>query len=180
MTWICGNCTTEYEVNDPPCRKCGYEQFAKLDESRSPERIEAVAHIEWECAECEELHLRNNPPCDNCESMKYRKSDESAPNASTESTAETDSSDSDRQKMFYIGAVLGVVGVIVFPFVFFLVAMPESIYRMRDSTMQRYLPKDAKDNPAVSGTLMIFGWFGNFLWLCVALIIILVLLGLLL
>ncbi|WP_158055872.1 hypothetical protein [Halorussus halophilus] len=109
--------------------------------------------------------------------MQYQKVGESTSTAGTQSTDQTNSTNLNRQNMFYLGAVLGVIGVLIFPFFFFLVAMPESIYKMRGSTMQKYLPKDAQENPAVSGSLLIFGWFGNFLWLIVVLGVLIVLLA---
>lgn len=168
MPWICASCTTEHESNDPPCRKCGHEQFAELDETTSTPRVETATHVEWECPDCGTAHSRNNPPCDSCGSMQLAKADGGTTASAHQQPAESGSDDSTRQTMFYVGAVLAVAGVILFPFVFFLVAMPESIYRMRGSTMQKYFPKDARDNPAVSGTMLIFGWFGHFLWLSVA------------
>ncbi|MFC6613692.1 zinc-ribbon domain-containing protein [Halopenitus salinus] len=74
------------------------------------------------------------------------------------------SSNTSRESMFYIGAVLGVFGVVVFPYVFFLVALPEAILHLvRGHGTLEYLSRDARDNPAMKGTFLIFRWYGNFL-----------------
>lgn len=73
MAWICASCTAEHESNDPPCRECGNEQFAQLDNTRTVERIDEVAHVDWICVDCGEHHLRNNPPCNSCGSMQIRR-----------------------------------------------------------------------------------------------------------
>lgn len=75
MPWICASCTAEHESNDPPCRKCGHEQFAELDETTSTPRVETATHVEWECPDCGTAHPRNNPPCDSCGSMQLAKAD---------------------------------------------------------------------------------------------------------
>lgn len=81
---------------------------------------------------------------------------------------------SPRQTQFYIGAVLGVLAVVFVPFVFVFVAIPESIHRLRGGSIQNYLPKDARDNAYVSGSMLILGWFGNFLLLVIFLLLIIV------
>ena len=67
--WICANCGARHESNNPPCQRCAHEQFARLEEDDSSERIESTDRIEWECTECGTRHVRNNPPCNNCGNM---------------------------------------------------------------------------------------------------------------
>lgn len=71
--------------------------------------------------------------------------------------------DTTRDSMFYIGAVIAVIGVLTFPFFFWLIAIPESIAGYRGTTTMKYLPQDAQGNPAVKGSFLIFRWFGNLL-----------------
>jgi hypothetical protein len=72
--------------------------------------------------------------------------------------------DTTRQSMFYVGAVLGVLGVLFLPFFFFLVALPEAIIHLvNGGSILDSLSKDASENPAMKGTFLIFRWFGNFL-----------------
>lgn len=71
MTWICANCGAEHEKNDPPCRKCAHEQFARLDRSGSTGRVEVTRHPRWVCDGCGEVHDRNNPPCHKCGAMQF-------------------------------------------------------------------------------------------------------------
>lgn len=73
MTWICASCGANHDENDPPCRQCAGEQFAKLDETRSPvQRIDGVQHTQWECKSCGENHPKNNPPCKRCGGMDFQ------------------------------------------------------------------------------------------------------------
>lgn len=70
MPWICANCGESHEENDPPCRKCAHEQFAKLDESqRGPQRLESGETVLYQCSECGRMHQRNSPPCNKCGNM---------------------------------------------------------------------------------------------------------------
>jgi hypothetical protein len=89
----------------------------------------------------------------------------------TSATGPTGGRESDRtdDKMFYIGAVLGVAGVLLFPYFFFLIALPEAIIQYWGRSIQDSLPENARDNPAVAGTFLIFRWFGNFLLLIIVL-----------
>lgn len=79
-------------------------------------------------------------------------------------SVEVNESDTTRESMYYIGAVLGVIGVVLLPFFFFLVALPEAVlYMWKGSSILDSLDSDASDNPAMKGTFLIFRWFGNFL-----------------
>ena len=71
MTWICASCGAEHETNDPPCRECAAEQFAKLDaRQQSPDRVDSGADLVWRCTTCGRDHRKNNPPCSKCGSMQ--------------------------------------------------------------------------------------------------------------
>ncbi len=191
--WICASCGTEHEENDPPCRKCGGERFAKLAPKEN-DGIGSMADMEWACTECGRIHQRNNPPCNDCGAMRFERVEADAdtdqdsrpfstPSESSSSTSSSrnwsppKSDDSGSQTLYYAGVVLGVIGVVTLPFFFFLIALPESIAKMRGTTTQKYFPQGARDNPAVSGSMLVMGWFGNFL---ILMFVLGVLLGLLL
>lgn len=94
-----------------------------------------------------------------------------SPDQSPEAVEESDTT---RHSMFYIGAVLGVLGVLLFPYFFFLVALPEAILQMKSGrSVLDSLSSDASQNPAMRGTFLIFRWFGNFLILAFVLGVIL-------
>lgn len=126
-----------------------------------------MSDVYWVCESCGASHIRNNPPCNTCGGMNYRTVQ------GVEVGESPSSSDDSRHTHFYIGAILGVIGVVLLPFFFFLIAIPEAIAGLFGSTTQKYLPRDARDNPFVSGTFMIFRWFGNFLLLMIVLGIVL-------
>lgn len=72
-TWICANCGAEHDANDPPCRQCAHEQFARLeDDSGTPETIERTGDVRYRCKQCGRLHHRNNPPCNDCGGMQFQ------------------------------------------------------------------------------------------------------------
>lgn len=84
--------------------------------------------------------------------------------SSSVDAGDTSNTDTARHSMFYVGAVLGVLGVAFLPFLFILVALPEAIlYNFRGSSILDSLSADARDNPAFKGSFLIFRWFGNFL-----------------
>ncbi|UIP00314.1 hypothetical protein Hbl1158_02790 [Halobaculum sp. CBA1158] len=74
-----------------------------------------------------------------------------------------------RETMFYVGLVLGIAAVIFFGWVFFLIAIPEALLALRGSTLQNSFPSDARDNPAVEGSLLAMRLYGNFILLMMAL-----------
>jgi hypothetical protein len=74
--------------------------------------------------------------------------------------------DTGSQWLYYVGVISGALSVIFIPFLVFLIALPESIVRIRGGTIQNYFPKGGKHNPAVTGSMLIVGWFGHFLWPC--------------
>lgn len=93
----------------------------------------------------------------------------------TATPRQTDSgSETTRHSMFYIGAILAVFGVVFLPFVFFLIALPEAIiYAINGGSVLDSLSADARDNPAMRGSFLIFRWFGNFLLLVFVLAVVL-------
>lgn len=100
--------------------------------------------------------------------------DQSGPETVDAEVVDTDwngspSASRDRETMFYVGAVLAVAGVIVAPYVFVFVALPETILSFWGKSIQDSLPGDARNNPFVSGSFLILRWFGNFLLLVIIL-----------
>jgi len=91
-----------------------------------------------------------------------------APNRAAESNDRAES-ESTRHTHFYIGAVLATFAVVLAPYVFFLVALPEALLRIGDSSIQDQLGEYGRDNPFVSGSLLIMHWFGNFIILLLVL-----------
>lgn len=71
----------------------------------------------------------------------------------------------DEKFRFYIGAVLDVIAVVFLPFVFVFIALFEAISALFGGSLQNTLPPAGRDNAAVSGSFLIFRWFGNFLLL---------------
>jgi len=133
----------------PYCPSCGTE----------------VADNDYFCTECGTSVQTGGEPANQNAS--------SASDSGTATPAEpATQSDTTRDSMFYVGAVLGVIGVLLFPYFFFLVALPEAILQLWNRSIQDSLPSDARNNPAVSGTLLIFRWFGNFLILVIVLALI--------
>lgn len=68
--WICTNCTARHDSNNPPCKNCACETFAKVDKKDEYE-IEETINLEWECTQCGERHIKNNPPCNHCGGLIY-------------------------------------------------------------------------------------------------------------
>lgn len=76
---------------------------------------------------------------------------------------------SSRETNFYLGAIVGVLAVLFLAPMFVLVALPEAIMAYWGKSIQDSMPRDARNNPFVSGTFLIFRWYGNFLLLLIAL-----------
>jgi len=142
MAWICTGCGERYEVRDPPCLECAGEEFAEVAEA-TDRTFETGVRVEDAGDDASES-ATDAPEFDSA----------FAPPKSTDTGSQT---------LYYGGVVLGVIGVVTLPFFFFLIALPESIARMRGTTTQKYFPAGARSNPAVSGSMLVMGWFGNFL-----------------
>jgi len=162
--WICANCGARHDSNDPPCRECASEQFAKLEPSET-ERLDSTNRVTWICQDCGTSSPRNNSPCRECGGFDYVKIDTDSATAGYDGSDVPDepAGDSNRKRDYYIGVVLGVVGVLVFPYFFFLVALPEALFQLGGRSLQDVLGGDARDNPYLSGSMLIMRWFGNFL-----------------
>jgi hypothetical protein len=115
----------------------------------------------------------SDPPCRHYGGMNIESREitpDTAAAASTTAGSEDHPADeSGHHTHFYIGVVLGVLGVIFAPYVFFLVALPESLLGLRGGSLQDYFGDGGRNNPFVSGSLLIMRWFGNFIILLFAL-----------
>lgn len=85
------------------------------------------------CRECGVETTPDQTYCSNCGTHLDGKVD--AADDDDPTPAEPVSTDTARETMFYVGAVLGVLAVIFVPFVFVFVALPESIYWMRGGSI---------------------------------------------
>lgn len=93
-------------------------------------------------------------------------------NVSTDGSTVTATSSSDKN-MYYVGVVLGILGVAFFGYFFFLIALPEAILQLFwGKSVLDSLSKDARENPALRGSFLAMRWFGNFLLLVIALAIV--------
>lgn len=155
------------------CRHCG-ENVADQDTGvEEAEPIEHAARVEHQCESCGEMLRSGEPPCRHCGGMEI----DTRP---VEPTMVTDGSATmspapdaptgqdppgvlPTQTSFYVGAVLAVISVIVAPYVFVFVALPEAILGLFGKSIQNHLPEEARDNAYVSGSMLIMRWFGNFL-----------------
>jgi hypothetical protein len=141
---------------------------------------EEVRDIAKYCSNCSgDLNPTSDTGSDREQATRERTLPSEGPSpkpTSSEPVQREDTSSSDEQTQFYIGAVFGVLAVIFVPFVFVFVALPESISRMFGTTLQGGFPEGARDNPMVSGSMMIFAWFGNFIIFVFVLVLILVIL----
>jgi len=178
--WICADCGHRHERNDPPCRSCAGERFAKL-EGGETDRIKDAADVRWICTACGTKSPRNNTKCKECGSFDYAQLAEgsSGTSADTSTTSADPSTSSASGSGFYIGVVLGVAGVILIPYFLIFIAIPESLASLRGTSLLSVMGKDARENPYMKGSFMIIRWFGNGVLLLTALVVIgLVLLGL--
>lgn len=177
MPWICADCGAEFDERSPPCKECGSERFAKLavDETR----IDSMADIDWACKQCGRIHQRNNPPCNDCGGMQFEAVEDVSgwgddQSRSTSSTTPTvPDSDSD-QTAYYLGIVGGLAGLVVLPFIFWIVAIVESPLRLLGRSIQNILPAGASTNDGVTGSFQVFAWAGHLAW---ALMVVAFLLG---
>lgn len=162
-TWICANCGAEHDRNDQPCRECAGERFARLE---APQRVQQSASVRWECDTCGRESARNDGPCANCGGFQYSRVE-----VTHQETARPDHQPDSfsRDTHYFIGVVLGVIGVLVFPYVFVFVALPEAIAGLFGTSIQNSLGQDVRENPFVSGAFLILQWFGNFIILMLAL-----------
>jgi len=168
--WICASCGARHEERNPPCTSCAGEEFAKLEAS-STERIEQSADVAWICEDCGTRSPRNNTACKECGGFDYAQLASGQANPSQSdgfdgSVKTSTSPDSGRDSQYYIGVVLGVIGVLVFPYFLIFVALPEAAGSWWGRSTLDLLGRDARDNPFMKGTFLIIRWFGNFLWLC--------------
>lgn len=80
--WVCASCGARHDENDPPCRNCAGEQFARLENPSTP-RITDTASVTWACTECGTKSPRNGTPCETCGSFSYERVDESSTSTSS-------------------------------------------------------------------------------------------------
>ena len=72
--------------------------------------------------------------------------------------------------MYYLGVILGILGVVFFGYFFFLIALPEAILQLFwGRSVLVSFSKDARENPALRGSFLAMRWFGNFIILAFAL-----------
>lgn len=91
---------------------------------------------------------------------------------SVDGSTVTASSRSDKN-MYYLGVILGVLGVVFFGYFFFLIALPEAVLQLFwGRSVLDSLSKDARENPALRGSFLALRWFGNFIILVIVLVIV--------
>lgn len=163
----CPSCGERVDGEAQYCRHCGKDV---RDQDTGIDRVDSIdraTKVEHQCQDCGEMLNSGDPPCRHCGGMNIE-SREITPDTATGASATAESGghppdESGRHTNFYIGAVLGVFGVIFAPYVFFLVALPESLLGLRGGSLQNYFGDGGRNNPFVSGSLLIMRWFGNFI-----------------
>jgi len=69
--WVCADCGARHEENDPPCRQCAGEQFARLEDNTVERKDLEPIEISWACTDCGERHVKNSPPCNKCGGVQF-------------------------------------------------------------------------------------------------------------
>ena len=172
----CPQCGNETEDGAHYCKHCGEKIKTGVSQAETGvepvEEIERTTRVEHQCQACGEMLQSGEPPCRHCGGMDI----ETRPVKSEPSETQTTSSvpgyepNSSRNTHFYIGAILATIGVLLLPYFFFLIALPEAIASLVwGVSIQDNMSNDARNNPFLSGSFLIFRWFGNFLLLMVVL-----------
>lgn len=68
VSWVCADCSTEYDEDVNFCTDCGSDRIANLDDSPAVQTTRA--DLEWRCTECKHRHMKNSPPCTKCGNMQ--------------------------------------------------------------------------------------------------------------
>lgn len=120
------------------------------------------------CPNCGNIVADTSGFCSDC----GQDLDDVGGDVSVDGSTVTATSSSDKN-MYYVGVVLGILGVVFFGYVFFLIALPEAVLQLFwGRSALDSLSKDARENPALRGSFLAMRWFGNFLLLVIALTIV--------